>query len=224
MPYQKSKKIFIYIFLFFLIGTLNNKNFYNYNFTNINKVIVMGLNNKNNLELVKNLDFLKKKNLFTFDKTKIIEILNSNNLIEKYYVFKNYPSTLNIKIVKANFLAMTSKNGNNFFLGSNGKLIKTENEDKSIPYIFGDFKTKNFFELKSVIDQTYFNYYEIKNLFFFKSGRWDIETKSGFLIKLPKKNIKNSIEIMIRILSDNQTKKIKVIDLRQLNQIIINER
>ena len=38
---------------------------------------------------------------------------------------------------------------------------------------------------------------EIKNLYFFKSGRWDIETNSGILIKLPKNNSKDIIRFII---------------------------
>ena len=151
------------------------------------------------------------------------EILNSNNLIEKYSIFKNYPSTLNVKVDKTKFLALISKNGSNFFLGSNGKLIKTANETQSIPYIFGNFKNKSFFELRNAIEQSNFNYNEIKNLFFFKSGRWDIEINSGLLIKLPKDKLKRSLDLVVKILSKDEKKSFKMIDLRQYNQIIINE-
>ena len=50
--------------------------------------------------------------------------MSSNNLIEKYFVFKIYPQTLEIKIKKTDFLANVIKNGVNFFIGSNGNLIK----------------------------------------------------------------------------------------------------
>ena len=83
-------------------------------------------------------------------------------------------------------------------------------------------KTKHFFELKEAIDQTSFDYNQIKKLFFFKSGRWDIETNDGLLIKLPTNEIKLSLKILILILKNNNTKKIKKIDLRQNNQIILN--
>ena len=52
-----------------------------------------------------------------------------------------------------------------------------QNTSQNIPYIFGDFKIQNFFELKNAIDEANFNYDEVKNLFFFKSERRDIETK-----------------------------------------------
>ena len=55
----------------------------------------------------------------------------------------------------------------------------------------------NFFELKKIIDNSNFKFKEIKNLFFFPSGRWDIETHNGVLIKLPKNNIKQLIKLSI---------------------------
>ena len=88
--------------------------------------------------------------------------------------------------------------------------------------IFGNFENKNFFELKKIIDDSTFDYNQIKNLFFFPSGRWDIETISGLLIKLPKNNIKLSLERSMKFLGSNHEKKINKIDLRQQNQIIID--
>lgn len=222
MPHQKNKKILIYIFLFLLIGTFNNKNLENIDIVKVNKIYVTGLDEKSNKKLMNNLNFLKISNLFFLNDKEITKIVTANNLVEDFFVFKKYPSTLNISISKTNFLAKVKKNGNSFFLGSNGKLIKEIITEQTVPIIFGNFENKNFFELKKAIDETYFDYDEIKNLFFFKSGRWDIETNSGILIKLPKKNLKQSLKLSINILSKDDQKKINKIDLRQLNQIIIN--
>ena len=222
MPQQKSRKILFYLFLFLIIGTSNNKNFNNIDLAKISKINVIGLDEKNNLELIKNLNFIRIDNLFFLDKEKIKKIISSNALIEKYSVFKKYPSTLNIEINKTEFLAQLEKDGNIFFLGSNGKFIKASNIKKDIPFIFGSFKRKNFFELRKAIDETNFDYKEIENLFFFKSGRWDIQTYSGILIKLPKKNLKDSLDLSFSILNDNRFEKIKILDIRQSNQVIIN--
>ena len=221
MPQQKSKKIFIYIFLFLIIGTLNNKNL-NTDFLKIKYINVSGLEEKKNKELSNNLDFLKINNLLFLDEIKIRNILNENNLIEKYAIFKKYPSSLNIKIDKTVFLAKVKKDNKIFLFGSNGKFIKKEHKVEDIPFIFGDFDNKNFFELKKVIDESSFEYGVINNLYFFKSGRWDIETKSGLLIKLPVKNLDRSFELIIEILDQNDSKTINKIDLRQQNQIIID--
>ncbi|MDC0517900.1 cell division protein FtsQ/DivIB [Candidatus Pelagibacter sp.] len=223
MQQKKSKKILLYMFLFLTIGTINNKNLNKEYFTKINRINVSGLDQKNNFELSNNLNFLKVNNLFFLDQNKIMKIINDNNLVDKYSVYKKYPSTVYIKIIKTEFLAQIKKKNDHFFLGSNGKFIMTENIKQKVPYIFGEFDVQNFFELKKAIDETNLNYQEVKNLFFFKSGRWDIETNSGILVKLPKKKIKKSLQIFVDILSKDQQKTIKYVDLRQHNQIIINE-
>ena len=73
-----------------------------------------------------------------------------------------------------------------------------------------------------MIDESNLNYFELKNLFFFKSGRWDVETNSGILIKLPKQGVKKALELYKYVLRKEEFKNIKEIDLRQSNQIIIN--
>jgi len=223
MHQRKSKKILIYFFLFLIIGSLNNKNLININFAKINEISVKGLDDKNNLELMENLKFLKLNNLFFLKKKDITDIINSNNLVENYSVYKKYPSTINIEIDKAKFLAQLKKDNKLYLLGSNGRLIEKTNYKDNIPFIFGDFSNKNFFELKDVIDKSSFDYGDIKNFFFFKSGRWDIETKNGSLIKLPKDNLKKSFQFLNSILNQDKEKKIIKIDLRQYNQIIIYE-
>ena len=223
MMQQKSKKILIYLFLFLMIGSLNNKNFNNKNFTKVNKISIKGLDQKNNLKLKNDLRFLESDNLFFLKKKDIEEIIDSNNLVENYLVFKKYPSTLEITIHKTDFLAKIKRDNNDFILGSNGKLIKMIDKEIKLPFIFGDLNVKKFFELKKAIDLTNFDYHSIKNFFFFKSGRWDIETKDGLLIKLPNENLKSSLELLLIFLIKNNHKEIKKIDLRQHNQIIVNE-
>lgn len=222
MLQKKSKKITIYIFLFLIIGTLNNKNLYNIKLAKVNEIKVTGLKKKDNLELKNSINLLKIDNLFFLKKTQIKKKIDLNNLVEEYYVFKKYPQTLEVKINKTKILAQLKRNGESFLLGSNGRLIEKNFTNHNVPFIFGNFKNKNFFELRNAINKTDFDYNEIENLFFFKSGRWDIETKKGLLIKLPKNNLKESLELLVRILNKKKEKKIFIIDLRQKNQVILN--
>ena len=222
MPQKKSKKVLIYLFLFLVFGTFNNKDLKKNNFSKVNSINVTGLNYNGNLELMSRLDILKIENIFFLNENQIKEIMNSNSLVESYTVFKKYPSTLNIKVHKTELLAQTQKNGENFFLGSNGKLIKMGDMKSKVPYLFGNFQNSNFFELKDAIDETSFNYNEIKNLFFFKSGRWDIETNQGLIVKLPKDDLIRSLRFLVNFLSQDKELEINNIDLRQYNQIIIN--
>ena len=224
MLLQKNKKVWVYLFLFIFCGTLSNKYLNNFNFPKIKKIEVLGLEENNKIRLSEKLSFLKQQNLLILDEDEIKKILNSNYLIEKYFIFKKYPSSLRFKITKTKFLANLSKNGKLFFLGSNRKLIKTQKPLDNIPFIFGDFNEVEFFILKSIIDDTsLLDYKEIKSLFFFPSGRWDIETHSDQLIKLPKINIRKSLELYSKIKKDDTFRNAKVIDLRQINQLVINE-
>ena len=223
MHQRKSKKILVYIILFLTIGTFNHKNFTGSSLKETIMINVSGLDEKNNFILKNDLNFLNLSSLFFLNKNEIIKIIKSNNLVESYSVFKIYPSTLNIKIKQTKFLAQTQKNNEIFLLGSNGRLIKINNFKKDLPFIFGNFDNENFFQLKKAIDDTEFDYNEIKNLFYFKSGRWDIETNSGLVIKLPKYEIKNSLKLFLEFYSQNENKKINNFDLRQSNQIIVDE-
>ncbi len=222
MHQSKSKKIFLYFFLFIVIGTLNNKNLNKIDLIKIGEINVSGLSEKSNYDLTNQLNFLKISNLFFLEKKKITNILDPHSLVEEYTVFKNYPSSLDIKIKQTKFLAQIKIEDDNFLLGSNGKLTKVFELKEGVPFIFGDFKNKNFFELKKEIDKTNFEFNEIQNLFFYKSGRWDIETKNGLLIKLPKNEISKSLNLLIIFLDQYKKQKIKEVDLRQHNQIIIN--
>ena len=223
MPRLKNRKIFLYIFLLLFIGTINNKNLDNSLAMNISEIVVTGLEKKDSLDLVNNLKFLEVKNLFFLKPNEIKKIVEDNNLVEGYKVFKEYPSRLIIEIKKTDFLAQTRRDGNFFFLGSNGAFIKTSTKQKNIPFIFGDFKNSNFFELKRIIDDSTFKFNEIKNLFFFKSGRWDIETSEGLMIRLPKDNLEDAIKLLIGFL-DQGNENINTIDLRQKNQIVTDEK
>ena len=223
MLQSKSKKILLYVFLLLLIGTFNNKDLNNLKFVKIKSISVAGLDEKDNFELENDLNFLKIENLFFLNKQKIIEIMNSNNLIEKYSVFKIYPSKIDIIIDQTKFLAQFKKANQIFLLGSNRKFIESNSFKSDIPIIFGDFKVKNFFDLKSAIQETNFIYKEIKNLYSFPSGRWDIETHSGIIIKLPRARLKESFDLTLKILDQYDIDRNKIIDIRQKNQVIINE-
>ena len=222
MLQRKSKKFILYFFLFIMIGTITNKNLNNISLSRIDKITILGLNEKDSFELKNNLNVLKNDNLFFLDDSLIKKILDSKSFIEEYVVTKQYPSILTIKVVQTKILARFKKNEKNYYLGTNGKFINDVKIKYEVPFIFGDFKIKKLFELKNAIDKTNFNYNNIEKLFFFKSGRWDIETFDGLLIKLPKDEIIGSFELLIKILNENDEKKIKKIDFRQKNQVIID--
>ena len=222
MPQQINRKILLYFFLFIILGTLNNKNLSKLKFPKIETIEIEGLEEKDNSEFLKSLDFFKMNSLFFLNEFQIRELLSSNNLIEEYSIFKKYPSSLKINVIQTQFLAYFNKNGRNFYVGSNGKLIETKNNFEDLPYIFGDLDISKLLELKKFIDNSNLHYNEIRNLFFFSSGRWDIEIKSGILIKLPSEKLMESLVLSLSLLNNEKFKNIKSIDVRQKNQVIVN--
>ena len=222
MLQQINKKIFFYISLVIILGTFNNKNIKNFNLPKINMVNIEGIEFNDN-EYLKIMNLIKLNNLLSIQKSQIKEILNSNNLIEEYEVFKKYPSSLEIKIEKTNFLASTNINGKNYLVGSNGKFIDKKEFSDDLPFIFGNFEIKKFLKFKKVISQTNLDYNNIKNFYSFPSGRWDIEMNSGVVIRLPITRIKESLNLSINLLNNKEFSGIKILDIRQKAQIVIND-
>ena len=217
-----NKKILVYISFFILFSTLNNNSFLKVKFIGINQINIYGLNEDESLEVRKKLDILKDTNLFFLDKIQIQKHLDSFNIIENYSILKKYPASLEIKINKTNYLANVHQKEKIFFLGSNGKLIATNYKKKELLNIFGNFNKESFFSLLRDINESKFDLSEIENLYYFKSGRWDIETKFDVLIKLPKYHSRELLDLSVELLKKNEFDKIKILDFRQNNQVIIN--
>jgi len=219
MQQRKSKKIFIFFFLLLIVGSINNINLNTLEFQNINDINIVGLDvkDKSNLhqKIKKNLNL---DNIFFISKMDLINEIESNSIIEKYSIFKRYPSSLDINIEKTKFLARINRNGQIFYIGSNGRFIKNDFLNNQLPFIFGNPKTDEFFRIKKIIDKSKISYSEIANLYFFPSKRWDLELRDNTIIKLPNNNISLALDLAIEFLNDN-----KFIDARIKNQIILND-
>ena len=218
MQKRKSKKILIYFFLLLVVGSINNINLNGLKFQNINNINITGLDIKNKLILLEEIENFKLNNIFLINKIDLTNGIESNSLVENYYVFKRYPSSLDISIDKTKFLAKFNKNGQIFYLGSNGKFTKNDFLNNQLPYIFGNPDITEFFSIKQIIDKSKISYSEIKNLYFFPSKRWDLELIDNTIIKLPNDNINLALNLAIEFLNDH-----KVIDARIKNQIILND-
>ena len=223
MHQQKGKKILIYLFFMILVGSINNFELNNYKIFKIRNIDISGLNNSENLELKKNIKNLNLKNILLLNRFELSKIINSNKLVESYEVFKIYPSSIDIKIIKTKILARLNKNGKILYIGSNGKLSDYHISQQSLPFIFGNPQNNNFLNLKNKIDKSRFSYEQFKNFYFFPSGRWDLELKNNILIKLPENKINDSLHYAFDFIKNNNIDDFRVIDLRVKNQIILND-
>ena len=223
MLISKDKRILIYLFLLILFGSINNKYFTNISFFKIKNTKLVGLNDVEKSNLLKEFEIIKKKNIFFLQKKELIKILNSNDLIESFLINKNYPSDINIIIQKTNFLANINILDENFLIGSNKRLIKSKLSDPNLPTVLGNPSLKDFFLINDEILKSSIKLTDIKKLYFFPSKRWDLELNSGILIKLPISNPINSLNKYFEIKSLPQFNDIEIFDMRVENQIIVNE-
>ena len=224
MHQRKSKKILLYFLLLIILGTFNNHLVTKIELPKLKNIEVLGLNEDTNKKIKNDLIFLKFQNLFFLRSSQIKKIIDTNNSVENYTVFKQFPSTLVIKIEETKILANLYKNGSNYFVGSNGKLIKTENKKKNKPFLFGDFTNKEFLKFKRIVDKSKLKYADIKNIYFFDSKRWDIELRNGLLIKLPEKELLESLNLSIELILSKNFKNIGIIDTRVSNQVILSDK
>ncbi len=223
MHLTKSKKILVYIFFLLFVGSINNVQINHVKLNEIKNINVSGLSYQNNKIILNEINKLNLNNIFSLDKSEIKKIIENNNLVEKYEVTRVYPSTLNIKIKKTNFLAKINQDNQILLVGSNGKLSKNNPIIENLPFIFGKPNIKEFLKFIEILNQSQFKYDLIKNFYFYKSKRWDLKLKNNILIKLPKNNVEESLNDVFEFLNVAELNDIKIFDARVKNQIILND-
>ena len=222
MHQQISKKIFIYLFIFFILVTVNNTNL-SFDFYKIKTFDINGLNHNETQKLQNDMDDYKNLNIFSFDKNDLLKIIYSNKVVEELNITKIYPSKIKIQIKKTKFLAFTKKNGVDYIVLGNGNLIEKKEKNLKLPFIFGDIDIKKFLEFKKLIDVSNFKFSEIENLYYFKSNRWDLLNRNGLILKMPSDLNVKKLNLFFDLIKKNDFKNAKIIDLRQNNLMIVNE-
>ena len=223
MHQRKGKKILIYFFLLFIVGSINNISLNNLKLKKINHININGLEENDNAILLQEIKNLNLDNIFSINKNEIINQINLNSLVENYNIFKRYPSSIDVNIKKTKFLARINNNGKIFLVGSNGKLTENNFSSNQLPFIFGNPNIYEFLDFKKTIDQSKISYEEIKNLYFFSSQRWDLELKNNVIIKLSKNYTKESLNLALEFLYSDEFRDVTIIDARIKNQIILND-
>jgi len=218
---DKKNKIIIYLISLLILSTTNGKFVKNQNvhFSTINQVNIKGLSNTNNKKIYNELNSLFYQNILFVGKKEIQRVISNYNIIEEYNIKKIYPSTININIKPTKFIAKLSNNDQ--LVGANGKLIEDRDNNEILPYIFGEYNSRDFLIFKNNIDKSKFTFTEFKTLYFFPSNRWDILTNDDILIKLPQDNFSTALNLAHKIISSDNLENKKLIDLRVNNHLIL---
>jgi cell division protein FtsQ len=221
---DKKNIILTYAIFLLLLSTISNKSLEikkDYNIS-INEINVSGLSKNYNLLIEDNLNQLLFKNIFFIDEDNIRKIMSKYNLIESYSIKKIYPKRIDIQIKQTKFIAKISGT-NIFIIGSNGKIIRNEDQkiNKLLPLFVGKLNSEKFLEFKQFIETSSFKVTDFKSIVYHPSDRWDVLTIKNVLIKLPKKNLNIALETAYNIHKDIRFKDNTVIDLRIAKHIII---
>jgi len=217
----KKNKIIIYLLFLFILSTTSAKfiNDQNTLSSSVSKINTTGLSERKNLEISNNLNNFLYESIFVISKDEIKKILEKHNIIQEFSIKKIYPSTLNIEIKPTKFIARVFNNGQ-YLVGANGKLIEDKNNNELLPYIFGEFNSLDFLSFKQNIEKSIFSFSNLKTLYFFPSGRWDILTDNDILIKLPQEHIVASLNLSKKLIDNDNFKDNKFIDLRVKNHLV----
>ena len=165
------------------------------------------------------------RNIFSLNESEFNEILEKFNIVESYEIKKIFPNKIELKLKRTNFIAFTFLNNTKYIIGENNKLIDFDElsyGDLNLPIVFTNDNFQKFKELKEIIEQTNFNFKEVESFYYFKIGRWDLKTKDGMTIKLPTNDIKEAMNRAHIILHDKNLNKLKLLDMRIENYIIIS--
>ena len=219
---DKKRNIIIYISFLLILSTTSiklkeNQNSYS---SKINQINIKGLSRTDNLKIYNELINLFNKNILLVRREEIVRVISKYNIIDEYSIKKIYPSTINISIKPTKIIARLSNN-DQLLVGANGKLIKDKKNSEILPYIFGEYNSKDFLFFKKKINQSEFIFSKFKTLYFFPSNRWDILTSDGILIKLPQDNFLEALNLAYSIIYNKNFKNKHLIDLRVNNHLII---
>lgn len=225
-PIGNKLKYLIFLFLFISLTTFNNLELKNLNIFKIKEIEIIEVNISPNTKIKKNLEHelikFKNKNIFLVDKINIKSQILKNEWVSEFSVQKKYPSKLIINFDKANPLANMIINDQSFLIGSNFRLIKSDVLYKDLPNVFGEPNMNDLKKFVKKVELSKINYKLVTDIYYLKSGRWNIKIENKILIKLPDTEIIHSLNLVNRILNNKDIVINNTINLTPKNQIIIN--
>ena len=225
LPLISKYKLYLYLFFLIFLSSIFNFKFlehYQDKFS-LKTININGVSYKEKKNIEEELNNLKNTNIFKIRDNKVLEKLTKFNFIESINVKKIIPSSINVNLSKTSILGKTFINGEKFYIGKNGKFINSNQiyEKYNTPTVFGEFQIKEFLNLYNILNNQQLQIDNIEQYYFFKNRRWDLVFSNGLILKLPSKNIINSIKIYKKLLDNDYLTKTKIIDLRVIDQIIM---
>ena len=196
-------------------------------FTKIKTVKINGVHKVDFNGVLNAVDLKNKVNLFDIDLQTTINKIKNLKWVKNAIVSKNYPDTIIIKIIEYKPSILVQNKQRFMLLNKDGipiTLLSSPVGYLNLPLFVSPLK--NYDNIINLLKTTR-KYKEIYNKIyayvFVHSRRWDIQTKTNTIIKLPQDNLEYAWERLKKynekynIISD----KIKVIDLRYKDKLIL---
>ena len=225
---NKLYKIFFLFILLIFLTTYTPKKFDlippkgGGGFFNIQKIEIVNNNLISDQKIKSDLKNLYGKNIFFIKSKPLEKILNKIDLINKVELKKKYPDTIKVKVYEEHPTAILNKKNKKFFIMESSKLIPfTDNiAFENLPTVFGEESEVHLVSFLQSLKNAEFPTQRIKNFYFFKIGRWDVQLKDDQVIKFPFKNVNKAINQSIQLMNRKDFVKYKIIDLRISGKII----
>ena len=177
----------------------------------------------NKQEILKKVKKINNKNIFLIKKEEVEQPLSNINYIDKIEVKKKYPDTIIIKIYETKPIAIITIKNKKFIIDNKSNLISFNYNKltESLPNVFGEGADKEFVVFLGKLKKYNFLIKSIKNFYYFKIGRWDLELTNNKIIKLPSNKLEMAIKESIKLLNREDFKNYSIIDLRINDKIIV---
>ena len=222
MPQKKGNKLnfILYILLILALSSINNYN--NKNIFIIKHVSVNGFPDEKNKIVKNDVQTIFGKNIIFLEKNNFEKFINRNDT-KDLTVKKIFPNKILINFIPAKPISVIEKQNNKIILGDNGKILNVKINENDFPIVTGSENISHIFEVINLLISSKFDYNSIKNIVFFKSGRFDIKLKNEVLIRFPINYSKEVINYGSDLLNNKKFVNSKTIDLRINNRIIKHE-
>ncbi len=217
-----KKSLLGLIFLFVLLTTYSPKSkIFSKSNLNIQNIIIENNTMIANKEILDDLEFLYKENIYFLDIKKIEKVLIKRDFIESFNIKKIYPKTIKLILNEKKIVAVLYKKKEKYYISNKGSIVnfKKIKKYKDLPKVFGG--EKYFFSFYQKLKNDNFPIAQIKTYYFFESGRWDLEMDDGKTIKLPIENYLSSLKNFINSMEDISFSNFKIFDYRIKDQLIL---
>ena len=225
---KKIYRICLLIIVLIFLSTYNPNKFESNlkeknTFFKIEKIIISNNLLVNRDDILLKLDKIYGKNIFLIEREDIEESLQNVNFLKKVEVKKKYPDKITVKIFETKPVGILFKDKTQYLLDSSSNLIEIDKKKDlaKLPNIIGDNAEKNIINFLEQLEANKFPTNNIKNFYYFKIGRWDLQLSDNRTIKFPYNVNSKVIKKTIELLSRKDFQNYKIIDLRIDGKIIV---